>query len=149
MKDSLFELAFNFKQTESMIKRVITVLALFSIGFFAAFLFTNTTCLAVCSLEYPKQVYCIITEYVTPGHTYCTTTINNREYKYLHHSCDSSDISTWNPGTNANSSGVTTRLGVCQVYSNYTYRVLTDPAPNFCFSCNTNYFAFLYRMFIL
>lgn len=146
-------------------KRVVTVLALFSLGFVFAALLCNTVCFAECYARYPKQVYCVITEYTTPGHTYCTTTINNREYKYLHHACDSTSILEWNPGTNLyGKSNVTqgtgarltvdrvtvTRLGVCQIYQNLTYSILPQKEPtDLCFSCNTNYFAFLYRILVL
>lgn len=133
-------------------KRAIAQLALLSIGFFFAVLLCNTICFTECKDRYPRQVYCLLTEYTTPGHTYCTVTVNNKQYKYLHHACDS-QFNEWNPGTNAGTLSTVTRMGVCDIYSNYTYSIVPKeshvPLRDLCFNCNTNYFAFLYRMFIV
>ena len=104
----------------------------------------NIDCQVKCAAVIPRQMYCNVTEHSVPGHVYCTTTINNRQYKYLHHPCNS----TIQPSHSKNVSGNTTSLRVCEVYPDTSHTIInrTD-INNMCFKCNTGYFAFLYRYY--
>lgn len=92
----------------------------------------NIDCQVKCGNVTPRQMYCNVARHHTPNHTYCTTTINNRQYKYLH-TCENAKD---------------TPLHICEIHPDKTHNII-DPrkVDKMCFKCNTSYFAFLYKYY--